>query len=73
MGKKEAAFKTFMNLTDRYPASIWADQALYQAAGILASKGEKEEAVAVYEKLLEKYPQSLFLDRGRQSIRSLEE
>ena len=64
IGKEEDAVRYFLSVTDTFPRSPLADDALMQAALIRKDQGNTAQALSILERLLSTYPQSELKQRA---------
>lgn len=67
----ESARNYFATLMQKYPQTIYGDQALLATGDSYAAENNIPEAIKAYTELLEKYPRSTHLTEARQKIRKL--
>ncbi len=67
----ESARNYFTTLMQKYPQTIYGDQALLAIGDSYAAESNIPEAIKIYTELLEKYPRSTHLIEARQKIRKL--
>lgn len=71
-GDFTAALSSLTTLNTDFPASIWADDALFMLGDLLENKiGDKEKARLIYQQLITAHPGSLFAAEARKRFRNL--
>lgn len=69
--RNEQARARFTTLMQKYPNTIYGDQALLFIGDSYAAENNVPEALKAYSQLLEKYPRSTYLSEARHKIRKL--
>jgi tetratricopeptide (TPR) repeat protein len=66
------AIDTYRRLLEKFPESIYADDALFEQARLTEEKlNDKPAAMALYERLLKEQPGSVFVAEARKRFRAL--